>query len=214
MTASDATGPALADALVDAVRFLFDRGWSPGTGGNFSVVASQDPLRLLITPSGADKGTVTAADLITIDSAADVVCGTGKPSAESLLHVAIVRKTGAASVLHTHSIWNTVLSRRHAAQGELVISGLEMLKGLAGVRTHEHCEAVPILPNSQDMVALSEQIEHILTHSPACHGILLAGHGLYTWGASVAEARRHVEIFEFLFEVVAHEPFNDARRGG
>jgi methylthioribulose-1-phosphate dehydratase len=35
------------------------------------------------------------------------------------------------------------------------------------------------------------------------HGFLLAKHGLYTWGRDLAEARRHIEIHEFLFEVVA-----------
>jgi ribulose-5-phosphate 4-epimerase/fuculose-1-phosphate aldolase len=37
------------------------------------------------------------------------------------------------------------------------------------------------------------------------HGFLLSRHGLYTWGRDLAEARRHVEIFEFLFEAVARE---------
>ena len=31
--------------------------------------------------------------------------------------------------------------------------------------------------------------------------MLLSRHGLYTWGQSVAEARRHLEALEFLFEV-------------
>jgi methylthioribulose-1-phosphate dehydratase len=38
---------------------------------------------------------------------------------------------------------------------------------------------------------------------PPGHGFLLSRHGLYTWGRDLAEARRHVEIFEFLFECVA-----------
>jgi methylthioribulose-1-phosphate dehydratase len=36
---------------------------------------------------------------------------------------------------------------------------------------------------------------------PHAHGVLLSRHGLYTWGQSVAEARRHLEALEFLFEV-------------
>jgi ribulose-5-phosphate 4-epimerase/fuculose-1-phosphate aldolase len=38
---------------------------------------------------------------------------------------------------------------------------------------------------------------------PPFHGFLLSGHGLYTWGRDLAEARRQIEIHEFLFEVVA-----------
>jgi methylthioribulose-1-phosphate dehydratase len=36
--------------------------------------------------------------------------------------------------------------------------------------------------------------------------LLLKAHGLYTWGADVAEARRHVEILEFLLEVLTRWP--------
>jgi methylthioribulose-1-phosphate dehydratase len=29
-------------------------------------------------------------------------------------------------------------------------------------------------------------------------GYLIAGHGLYAWGRDLAEARRHLEAFEFM----------------
>jgi methylthioribulose-1-phosphate dehydratase len=77
-----------------------------------------------------------------------------------------------------------------------------MLKGLAGVRTHEHCETLPVIENSQDMNALVRNLEETLHKYPECHGVLLRRHGLYTWGRDPVEARRHVEILEFLLEVV------------
>ena len=78
-----------------------------------------------------------------------------------------------------------------------------MLKGLAGVTTHEHREWVPIFPNSQD-IADRRRVELRLndTSKPPLHGFLLRNHGLYTWGRDLDEARRHIEIFEFLFEVL------------
>jgi methylthioribulose-1-phosphate dehydratase len=181
--------------LVDAVRRMHARGWAPGTGGNFSAV---DGERVLMTPSGIDKGRVTAADLVELERDGRVIGG-GKPSAETALHLQLLRSCSAGAVFHVHSVWNTIVSMRG---GELVISGLEMLKGLAGVTTHEHREHVPVVANSQDMTALAATFARTIEAHPACHGILVAGHGLYTWGASVAEAERHVEIFEFLFEVV------------
>ena len=84
----------------------------------------------------------------------------------------------------------------------LSITGYEMLKGLQGVDTHEHDEWLPIIENSQDADALVPRIEDELTRYPKAHGFLLRRHGLYTWGRTVAEAQRHVEIFEFLLEVV------------
>jgi methylthioribulose-1-phosphate dehydratase len=194
MTASPAA------ALVDVVRRIHARGWAPGTGGNFSVAVPGD--RLLMTPSGVDKGRVTVEQLLEIDRDGRVVSGGGKPSAETALHLQIVRSRGVGAVLHVHSVWNTVLSLRHARDGALTVTGLEMLKGLAGVTTHEHRERIPIVANSQDMTALAAELDRVLGAQPDCHGILVAGHGLYTWGDGIAEAERHVEVFEFLFEVL------------
>jgi len=78
-----------------------------------------------------------------------------------------------------------------------------MLKGLENVRSHEHSEWLPILDNSQDLKKLSREVADLLERQPGIHGLLLRGHGLYTWGASPREAKRHVEIFEFLMEVLA-----------
>jgi methylthioribulose-1-phosphate dehydratase len=73
------------------------------------------------------------------------------------------------------------------------------------VGTHEHREWLPILDNTQDWVAAVPQVEAILTHHPDAHGFLIRRHGLYTWGRDLAEARRHVEILEFLFEVMGRK---------
>jgi len=76
-----------------------------------------------------------------------------------------------------------------------------LLKALSGVATHEYCELVPILENSQEYVGLAVELAAALRNYPAAHGVLLRRHGLYTWGESIAGARRHLEALEFLFEV-------------
>ena len=194
---------ASAAAELSAIgRGFYARGWVMGTSGNFSTVISREPMRLAITSTGLDKGALDASSFIEIDDGARVVGGSGKPSAEALLHVAIVRELGAGAVLHTHSVWSTVLSGAHAASGGIEIHGYEMLKGLEGVRTHEHREWLPILDNSQDMTELSERVAKLLRENPNVHGFLLREHGLYTWGTNLEQAKRHVEIFEFLMEVL------------
>ncbi len=192
-----------ATELCDVVRAVHARGWAPGTGGNFSVTLSTDPVRLLITPSGIDKGTVRPELLLEVDGSGAVTGGSGKPSAETLLHTTIVDCAKAGSVLHTHTPWSTILSLRHQDRGHVLVEGLEMLKGLSGISTHEHSKRVPILANSQDMNGLSIQVRHLFETDPQIHGFLLSGHGLYTWGVDLAEAHRHLEVFEFLFEVTA-----------
>lgn len=181
-------------------RLFYGRGWVLGTSGNFSAVTSRDPLRLAITSSGVDKGMLAAEHILEIDDAAQVINGAGRPSAETLLHLSVVRLRGAGAVLHTHSVWSNIISGAH--REGVHITGHEMLKGLDGVTTHEHREWLPVIDNSQDMPRLAQAVEQTLQTHPQAHGFLLRRHGLYTWGRDLAEARRHVEILEYLLEVM------------
>ncbi|WP_050757091.1 methylthioribulose 1-phosphate dehydratase [Cyanobium sp. PCC 7001] len=178
------------------------RGWCDGTGGNFSCVLSRDPLTLLMAPSGVDKGTVPPAALITVNGRGDVIQGMGKASAETLLHLAIVEATAAGAVLHTHSQAGTLLSQHYGPAregvGRLRLRDLEMLKGIEGVHTHAMEVEVPVLANDQDLRSLSARARPLLAEAPM--GLLIAGHGLYVWGQDLAQARRHLEIHEFLLE--------------
>jgi methylthioribulose-1-phosphate dehydratase len=193
----------VAEELMAIGRRFDGRGWVLGTSGNFSAVVARDPLRLAITRSGTHKGELTPGDILEVDERG--IAAEGTASAESRLHVEIVSARGAGAVLHTHSIWSTVLSERFAARGGIAIGGYEMLKGLAGIATHDHREWLPILENDQHMARLAAEVRRTLDGHPACHGFLLRRHGLYTWGATLAEARRHVEILEFLLESVGRD---------
>ncbi len=200
----DDLSTSLGQSLCRVVRDLAAQGWCQGTGGNFSVTLSREPLRVLITRSGLHKRHLELEGLMVIGSSGKAVEGeTSKPSAEAALHTVIVERTGAASVLHVHSVANTLLGEHFADRGGFTLRGYEMLKGLEGVTTHEAEVFMPVLHNSQDMPALAEELERLLAERPGAHGFLLAGHGLYTWGASLEQANRHVEILEFLFECVA-----------
>ena len=191
-----------AKELAEIGKSFYARGWVLGTSGNFSAVVSREPLRLAITSTGLDKGNLAPAHFLETSAVSEIIRGNGRPSAEALLHLTIVRDRGAGAVLHTHSVWSTVLSGTHASKGGVTLEGYEMLKGIEGVRTHQHREWLPILENSQDMAALAERVSKTLHSNPSIHGFLLREHGLYTWGASLQEAKRHVEILEFLMEVV------------
>jgi methylthioribulose-1-phosphate dehydratase len=196
-------GSAAKD-LTGIGRRFYGRGWVLGTSGNFSVVMSRSPLRLAITASSVHKGTMQPAHILTLNDAGRVHGRrtSYRPSAEAALHLEVIRKRDAGAVLHTHSVWSTLLSDVHSSSGVLRIANYEMLKGLAGVSTHEHEEVIPILDNDQDMTRLSARLGATLDEYPSAKAVLLKRHGLYTWGASLAEAERHVEILEFLFEAI------------
>jgi methylthioribulose-1-phosphate dehydratase len=189
--------------LAEAGQEFYRRGWVLGTSGNFSKLLSRDPLRFGITASGLEKGQLSETCFLELDENAVIAHGSGKPSAETSIHLTIYRALPTVgSILHTHSVWGTVLSDLFFDQGAIEIEGYEMLKGLSGVTTHEHTEIVPVIANSQDYVELAQTINGLLAEHDDIHGIYLRRHGLYTWGETVSEARRHIEIFEFLFEVV------------
>lgn len=203
---SDLTVPTHAAALQDVAGLFYDKGWAVGTSGNFSVVLSHDPLRLLITASGKDKRCLAADDFLVVDEHGKPVSDSRhKPSAETMLHIALARMPDVGAVLHTHSLWSTLLSDIYFADGGLEIEGYEMLKGLSGIPTHEHRLWVEIFDNTQDIPDLARRVSRRLSDEsdPLRHAYLIRRHGLYTWGKDLSEARRHVEILEFLFEVVA-----------
>ncbi len=211
------------DALRQVGRMCHGRGWSLGTSSNYSVVLSRDPVRLLITASGRDKGALGRGDFVVVDqNGQPTFDGQPKSSAETLLHCLLAEDPQTGAVLHTHSVWSTLLSDLYAQQGGFYLEDFEMLKGLEGITTHQDRVWVAIFDNSQDIATLAAEIrQHFQADGfqadgfqadgfqadghPQIHGFLLRQHGLYTWGHDLFAATRHIEIFEFLFECVGRK---------
>ena len=193
----------IREQLTKTIAKLHRRRWCDGTGGNFSVVVQKDPVLLLMAPSGVDKGSLQPEQLLVVNEFQEVLDGAGKASAETRLHLAIIHKTGAGAVLHTHSVTGTVLSRRHVKEGQIRLEDLEMLKGLDGIHSHDAHVDLPVVRNNQDMELLAEEFHQQIQHLP--QGILVEGHGLYAWGKDLQQAERHVEIIEFLLDVQLQE---------
>lgn len=188
---------ALSDELIRAGRFFFERGWVPATAGNFS--ARLDGDQLIITASGRHKGELDADGFLLMGLDGEVLSPGRKPSAETGLHLQLYRRAPElGAVLHTHSMYATLLSR--LSPGGVVLEGYEVLKALPGVVTHETRLEVPVFPNDQDIPRLAARVEAHMREHPGLPGYLIEGHGFYTWGRTVADARRHMEAFEFLFE--------------
>lgn len=212
---------SLVDQLRDCGRLFHRRGWSVGTSSNYSVALEADPIELIVTASGKDKGRLRREDFVHIGADGEPIEeNQPKSSAETMLHVVIANHPRwedplspggdlltSRSILHTHSIWGTLLSDHFFEAGGLEISGYEMLKGLEGIPTHEHTHWIPIFENTQDIPKLAEEVKQVLQSTPEkmTHGFLIRNHGLYTWGRDVFSARRHVEIYEFLFELTARK---------
>lgn len=186
----------LAGEIVIATRQLAAAGLTPATSSNFS--RRLDDRHAAITVSGRDKGRLTEADIMVVDFDGNAVGSQHRPSAETLLHTQLYRRFAEVGcVLHTHSITQTVASRLFAGAGHVRLEGYELLKAFHGNDTHETAIDVPVLPNSQDMHTLAAQVDALLDRQ-CLWGYLIDGHGLYAWGRDMAEARRHLDAFEFL----------------
>ncbi|WP_100640493.1 methylthioribulose 1-phosphate dehydratase [Marinobacter salexigens] len=189
----------VAESIVDAGRFLYDRGWSPATSSNYSARVDQD--HIAITVSGRHKGRLGAGDVMVVDLQGRPVQSNPRASAETLLHAGLYQVfPDAGAVLHTHSVNATVLSRLVPAGECLTFEGYELQKAFDGVDTHETAVTVPIFDNTQDIEALARDTQEWFCKHPEQPGYLIRGHGLYTWGRTMADCLRHVEAFEFLFE--------------
>jgi methylthioribulose-1-phosphate dehydratase len=189
--------PAASARVVEEIaafgRLAAARGWVPATSGNFSCRV--DARHAAITRSGIDKGEIGPADVACVALDGPVPPGL---SAETPIHLARYRTDPAiGAVFHVHTVTATILSRRDLQYGAVRTEGYEMHKAL-GLGTHDSMVEIPVFANDQDTAALAGAIEAQLGRDAAVPGLLLAGHGLYAWGATAADARRHVEALEFL----------------
>ena len=176
-----------------------DWGRLPATSGNYP--ARLDGTRCAITASGRDRGGLGVADILLVDLGGQVR-GEGQPSAETQSHTSLYRwSVDIGAVLHTHSPAGTVLGTLGTAQPALILEGYELLRAFAGVAPHEARLCFSIFDNTQEIAARAAQvIERPDASASPCFGYLIRGHGPYAWGRNLAEARRHIEALEFLFD--------------
>ncbi|MCS6904913.1 MAG: methylthioribulose 1-phosphate dehydratase [Bacteroidia bacterium] len=189
-------------ALLDVIRFIHQKGWAPATSTNFSFRVEEFPDIIFVSRSGVDKSLITAEDFIPLTLEGKALQESlDLPSSEALLHLAIYKSTqNTQAVLHTHSKAATILSIIFNKKKLLELQGFELLKGLNGINTHHAQVTVPIFDNTQNMPELAQKFTQWLENHPSTWGILIEGHGFYTWGNSVADAKKHLEVFEFLFD--------------
>jgi methylthioribulose-1-phosphate dehydratase len=189
-----------ASSITEVVRLArraAARGWAPATSGNFS--ARIDGARAAITTSGVDKGELSETDVLVVDIDAPLP---PRASAEAPLHLRLYRdRPEIGAVAHVHSPAATAISLFCRARGAVHIVGLELAKAFRGVTTHEAALAVPVLDNDQDMDRVAGALKTSFFGPGSAPGFLLAGHGLYAWGRDPGEVWRHLEAFDFLFEV-------------
>lgn len=219
--------------IIEAGKFLAQKGWAPASAGNYSARLQNG--NLAITASGYDKGELTPAGIMEIDLYGQPVLGDGaensascpaaecggksfakKPSAETFLHCQIYQAyADCGAVLHTHSVASTVFSRLRPRLASLVFTDYEFLKLFPAVQSHAECVELPFFENSQDMPALARKVSEVLKENHRAY--LIKSHGIYAWGQNLKEARRIAEAVEFMIACeweLLRACFDDKMGGG
>lgn len=183
--------------LADIKDELAARDWFPGTSGNLAIRVSDDPLTFLVTASGRDKRKRTNEDFVLVDATGQLIGEqSGKPSAETLLHVEIFNNTNATCSLHVHTVDNNVISELYAAKGHVTFTGQEIIKAL-GYWEETARVRIPIIENHADIPMLARAFAtHVTSDAGA---VLIRNHGITVWGETPAAAKRYLEAYEFLF---------------
>ena len=160
--------------------------------GNFSARDRETGL-VCMTPSGVDRRTMNAEDIVVMDLDARVVEASNgrKPSSEALMHLAAYEvRPNVCAIVHTHSPF------------ALVFAALERpIPGLVLEAAHLHCEggSVPVAPFApQGTAELADSVRAPLRLGDA---LLLARHGVLTVGTSLDDALLKAAYVEELAEV-------------
>lgn len=194
--------------LADVKEELSGRDWFMGTSGNLAIKVSDAPLQFLVTASGKDKRKRTSEDFLLVDEFGHALEENGlKPSAETLLHVEIYRKTNAGCSLHVHTIDNNVISEVYGDQGEVTFKGQELIKAFDKWE-EDAVLTIPIIKNYAHIPTLANAFsDHVKGDTGA---VLIRNHGITVWGRNAFEAKKILEASEFLFRyqlrLLEHKP--------
>lgn len=170
-------------------KLLYDRGYVASNDGNLSVRAAED--RLVITPSGVSKGRMTPEMLLVTDLEGRVLEGDRHPTSEGKLHLAVYRgRPDVRAVVHAHPPVATAFAvcRRSMSTPYLA----ELVVGLG---------EVPVTPEFA-MLSTDEVPESVRPYLAGHNAVLLANHGLVTWGEDLWQSFDRLETVEHVGRIL------------
>ena len=170
------------EALLQIGRRLYEKGYAAANDGNISYLLA--PGRVLATPTGVSKGFMTTSMLVVVDSECRVLEGDWLPSTELLLHLRVYQENPEArAVIHAHSPIATAFACAGIPLDRPILAEALNLLGQVPVAPYA-------APGTQELAA--SVVPYLQTYA----GVLLANHGVLTWGASLTEAMYRLERIE------------------
>lgn len=173
--------------LCTAGKWLSERGFVPSTDGNLSVRLPGD--RILSTPTGLCKGRLEPELLVITDLQGRVLEGRLKPSSELGMHLLIYQKRpDANAVCHAHPAVATGFAAAGMSLDRPLLAEMIATLGVIPVAPY----ATPGTPE------LAEALEPFVASFDA---ILMANHGVVTFGTDLLGAFHRMEVVEHCAKV-------------
>jgi len=188
MTSSSKTELRLRREICAAGGVLRELGFIPAAAGNLSVRLANG--RILATPSGAAKGRMAPGDLVTLRldgtparSARGSAAGRA-PSSEIRMHLRIYAlRPDVRAICHAHPPTATGFATAGRALDSAALCEAALLLG-----------AVPVAPYAEP--GTEELPDSIAPFVKRANAILLANHGVVTYGEDMRSAMERMEIVE------------------
>ena len=198
----------LSTAFRDLLMFLMyscAAGWVTGTGGSISIRHEND---IFMTPSGVQKERIKPDELFAVDVEGKIThtpaqkpgCRVPKLSDCAPLFLHAYKQRNAGAVLHSHAICCNLITSLCEGKSEFTISHQEMIKGIEGHGYYDQL-CIPIIENTAHEHELADCLGETMARYPKACAILVRRHGMYVWGNTWEQAKRHGECLHYLFEV-------------
>ena len=168
--------------IAEVGRWLHQKGFVAATDGNIS--ARLQDGRVLVTPANTSKGMLRPQDMVLVDMQGNKIAGRGNASSELPMHLLIYqRRPDAGGIVHAHPPAATGYSVAGLALDKAVLP--EVVVSLGRVPLAQY--ATPGSP------ALNKVLRNLVSQYDA---ILLANHGVVTFGEDLVRAFFHMETVE------------------
>ena len=169
--------------ILEVGRRLYQKGYVAANDGNISCLTA--PGEVWATPTGVSKGYMAEDMLIKVDLEGHVLAGDWAPSTELMMHLRVYKENPAArAAIHAHSPAATAFACAGIALDQPILAEAIAMGGQAPVAPF----ALPGTPQVAESIA------------PYCRdysAVLLANHGVLTWGTSLVEAYYRMERVEY-----------------
>lgn len=172
----------LRKEICDVGQKMYDRGFVAANDGNISVRLTDDII--IVTPTGISKGNMDPDSLIKMTLDGEILSGSSKPSSEVKMHMEVYRQSpDIRAVTHAHPPISTAFAVARQALDRPIISEAILTLGVVPVADY----ATP---------GTHEVPDSIKPYVKDYNAVLLANHGLLTWGEELMQAFFRMESAE------------------